>query len=58
MMNKGRTFDALMTSLSFLRLGDYNSGRLDDHDRIQAVVSDDRSANSRVLTRVIAHHDC
>lgn len=54
--NKGRTFDALMTSLGFLRLGDYNSGRL--ADRIQAVVSDDRSTNARVLARVVTHHDC
>jgi len=46
-----------MTSHDFLRLGDYNSGRLADHDRVQ-VVADDRSANGRVLARVIMHHDC
>lgn len=58
MMNRERTFDALMTSLGFLRLNDYNSGRLADHDRrIQAVVSDDRSTNGWVLARIITHHD-
>lgn len=58
MMNRERTFDALMMSLGFLRLNDYNSGRLADHDRIQAVISDDRFTNGRVLVRVITHHDC
>jgi len=47
-----------MTSLDLLRLGDYNSGRLADHNRIQAVVYDDRSANDRVLARIVTHHDC
>lgn len=45
-----------MTSLGFLRLGDYNSGRLADHDRIQAAVRDDRPADRRVLAPVVAHH--
>lgn len=57
MMNRGRTFDVLMTSLGFLRLSDDNSGRLADHDRIQAAVSDDRLANDRALARGIAHRD-
>lgn len=49
-----------MTSVGFLlRLSHHDGSRLADDNRIQGcVIVDDRSADDRVLVRVIAYHDC
>lgn len=46
-----------MTSVGFLRLGDYDGSCLADYNRTRDTV-DDSSADDRVLVRIIAHHDC